>query len=167
MICCLSVWASAQSPADKLFEKYAGKDGFTTVYISKYMFSMFQDVEVDDPDAKEVKELTKSLSGINILTVEEENENTRGVNFYEEIIDELPVDEYQELMVIKEKDQNVQFLIREKEGRVSELLLIVGGPEDNVLMSIQGNIDLENIANLSRMIHIEGMENLEKMNGEE
>ncbi|NJO68832.1 MAG: DUF4252 domain-containing protein [Bacteroidetes bacterium] len=146
------------SAVDKLFDRYAEKDGFTTVYITQYMFSMFKDVKTDD---KDFDNLVKSLKSIRILAVDNENP-PKGVNFFSEIMKDLPVKEYKELMIIKEKGQDVRFMVREYQGKIIELLLIAGG-KDNTLISIQGNIDLKNIAQLSKTMKIQGMEQLGKM----
>lgn len=149
----------AQSAAvDKLFDRYSEKDGFTTVLITQYMFSMFKDVNTND---KDFDNLVKSLKSIRILAVDNENP-PKGINFYTEIMKDLPVKEYKELMVIKEKGQDVKFLVKDNNGKISELLLIAGGKE-NALISIQGNIDLKSIAQLSKSMKIEGMDQLGKM----
>ena len=156
---------SAQSPADKLFEKYSEKDGFTSVYITQHMFSLFADIETEE-DKDGFVELVKNLNCIKIISVDDETpEMNAKVNFYDEIMKELPRDQYNELMVVKEKDSDVVFLAREVKGVIVELLLIAGGKSnsDNVLISIQGIIDLENIAKLSHGLGIEGMKSLEDL----
>ena len=149
----------SQSPVDKLFDKYSGKDGFTTIYITQYMFDMFKNVDTDD---KEFAGLVKNLKSIRILSVENKKAVPANLNFFKEIMKELPVDQYKELMVVKEKDQEVKFLIKENLGKISELLLITGG-KDNTLICIQGNIDMKSIAKLSKSFNINGMKPLEKM----
>lgn len=154
------------SPVDKLFDKYAGQDGYTTVYITKYMFSMFAKMGENNPEeAEELGRIFGKLDNIKILAVDDEAAITGQVNFYKEIMKELPGDQYNELMVIKEKDSDIVFLAREKGDVIVELLLIVGGSSnsDNVLISIQGVIDLENISKLSQGLGIQGMEELEKI----
>jgi hypothetical protein len=137
------------TPVDELFEKYSGKEGFTSVYITSYMFSMFADMETEDP---EFDELVKNLTGIKILATDENYSGN--VNFYTEIINKIPLSKYKELMVIKEKDQDVKFLIHEKDGKITELLLIAGGKNENALISIQGNIELKkNEKNRFNRIH--------------
>ena len=157
--------AGAQSgPVDKLFDKYSGKDGYTTVYITKYMFSMFKETEKsDEPD--ELNKVLGKLNSIKILAVEDPSFIPAGTNFYDEIMKELPREKYNELMVVKEKDSDVVFLAREEKGVIVELLLIAGSSDvsDNVLISIQGEIDLENISKLAKGLNIEGMEELEKI----
>ena len=156
-----NIWAQ-QSPVDLLFDKYSGKEGFTSVYISKYMFDLFSSIEADDPDAKEMQQAVSNLNSIRILSMDDPGKFPE-INFYNEIMKDLPADTYKELMVVKEKNQDLKFLIRENGDKISELLLLIGGTDDNTLISITGNIDLKTISKLSKSMNIEGLENLEKV----
>lgn len=148
---------SQNSPIDKFFDKYSGKEGYTSVFISKYMFNMFSSI---DPEDKELQQIFSGLSSIKILATQTP---AIGINFHKEVMKELQEKDYKELMIIKEKDQDIKFMVKENQGKIVELLLISGG-KDNVLISIQGeNINLKNISNLSKSMKIEGLENLEKI----
>jgi hypothetical protein len=77
---------------------------------------------------------------------------------------ELPQTEYKELMVVKEKGQDLKFLVKDSNGRIVELLLIIGGEQDNALICIQGDdIDLKKINGLSKSMNIQGLEKLDKI----
>lgn len=150
---------NAQNRAvDQLFEKYGGKDGFTTVVISRKMFELAAKVEAEDDDAMDV---ISKLKSVRILAMDE-CEKPEGVNFYDEVMELLNEEEYEELMVVKEKDQDVKILIKEADGIITELLLIVGG-EDNALISLVGEIDLKNVHELSKSIHSEHMVHLKDL----
>src|SRR5690554_6506887 len=95
-----------KSLVDKLFDRYAGKDGYTSIFISEYMFTLFANLNEAD---KEFQDVVKGLSGIKILATEKQNPD---VDFHKEIMKELPTNEYKELMVIREKEQNLTFLIK-------------------------------------------------------
>ena len=155
---------SQHSSVSKLFEKYAEKDGFTTVYISKNLFKMVGEMDLDDPD---VDGLIDKLETIKILASDCEFINDNNINFYEEIMDELPIEEYEELLVVKEKDQDVKFLVKEKNGIITELLLIAGGKDNNALVCITGNIDLRHISKLASSMEGTGMEHLKKLEEKE
>ncbi len=159
-IVAINLWS--QSPADKVFDKYSGAEGFTTVYITKYMFDLFKDVENNDV-SDEMQEAISRLNSIKILATDDDPETKTSINLYDEVMKNLPQEEYKELMVIKEKDENVRFLVREKDNKVVELLLLVGSPDESVMISIQGDIDMKNIAKITKSLNIEGMEKLEKM----
>ena len=143
---------------DRLFEKYSGEKGYTYVYISPDMFELLGHLEFDDDE--EVEELIKNLTCIKILV--SEDDWATDVNFYEEVIDELDTDEYKELMVVREDDMEMKFLAKEVNGIISDFLLI-GGGEENILISIQGNIDLNKLSSLSHSFGISGIRHLERL----
>ncbi|HCX98761.1 MAG TPA: hypothetical protein DG754_01360 [Bacteroidales bacterium] len=157
MLVLSSMLMGQNSPVDKLFEKYSGKEGYTSVYISEYMFSLFSSIDTED---KALNNALSGLSSIKILTTENPKQ---GINFYNEIMKELSKNDYKELMVVKEKSEHLTFLVKDVQGKIVELLLIAGG-DSNVLISIQGkNIDLKQIVKISQSIKIEGLDALEKI----
>jgi hypothetical protein len=154
----------AQSIMDKLFDKYSGTEGYTSVYISKYMFDMFRSENVvDKTDEENMNQVISKLTGIKILVTDDDPATPAPVNLYNEIMKIIPSSPYKEIMVVKEKDQNIKFYVRENGNRVAELLMVIGGNDENVLISIQGDIDMKNISKLAKGMNIDGMENLEKM----
>ena len=160
---CLCANLNAQTVADKIFDKYSGKDGFTTVYISKYMFDLFRDAGIEGEEDEDMGKVLSNLTGIKILASDDDPSTPIPVNLYQEVMKQLPVSLYKELMVVKDKDQDVKFLVREEKGKVVELLMLVGGKDQSALICIQGIIDMKSIGKLARGMDIEGMENLEKI----
>ena len=136
----------AQNKAiDELFDKYAGRDGFTSVNINGGLLALASWVE----DDKDTKSMLKDLNHVRILTMEDHSD--KNVNFYNELIANIPVKDYQELMTVKEKGQDVKFLVKQSGGFIYELLMIVGG-EDNALISITGKINPKNLAKMQGII---------------
>lgn len=148
---------NAQSPVDKIFNKYAGQDGYTTVIINSFMFKILASIETDDPDYESFKKATSGIESIRILA--QDGGNSEG--FGRELIDNLSRKDYEELMVVKEADEEVLFLAREEGGIITEFLLIVSGKDgDDALIVFTGNIDLESIASLSSGLDLPAMESL-------
>jgi len=142
-----------KTPIDKLFEKYANKDGFTTVNISGKLLGIAGQAD-DSNDA--TKEMLSKLSGIRILSVDDEK-LTGKLDFYEELNKEGFFDDkkYEVLMEVTEANEVVRFLVKDDgKGKFSDLVLVVGG-EDNVLISIKGNIDPENISKITKSLDID------------
>ncbi len=154
----LTAW-SQQSAVDKIFDKYSGKEGYTTVYISSFMFNLLNSLEVDDPEYNEFKKATTGITAIKILT----QEGSGSASFGKELLAMLPRSEYKEMMVVKDQEEEVLFLAREKEGRITEFLLIVSGDGDDALIAIQGDIDMESIASIASGLDMPGLENLEDL----
>ena len=80
-----------------------------------------------------------------------------------QMVSKITSEEYEELVTIKEKDSNIRFVTKESNGTISELLLLVGGNDEFVLMSFVGNIDLNKIAKLAKKLDIDGAEHLDKV----
>ncbi len=152
---------NAQNAAiDRLFDKYGEVDGFTTVIIKGKLFDMVSCLEEEDEVDEAVKLMSK-LTSVRILA-EDECEVAEDINFYDEVMEFLDDSDYEELMVVKEKDQDVKFLVKEKDGIISELLLVVGG-DDNALISIVGEIDLKEAHKIAKGIHGDHFEHFEKL----
>ena len=81
--------------------------------------------------------------------------------FKESIINKIPAKEYEELMIVKEEGNDVKILIREKAGKISELLIITDNLESASLIIIQGSISLQNLGKLSKISGLEQLENIE------
>jgi hypothetical protein len=162
----LTAGSLAQSAMDKVFDKYSEQDGFTTVYISKYMFDMFRNKDSDPKTQDDFAQVMSTLNSIRILTTDDDPATPVPVDIYAEVMKVLPSSVYKEIMVVKDKDSNVRFYAREVNNKVAELLLLIGGKEGtgSALISIQGDdIDMKNISKLGSAMHVEGMENLGKM----
>ncbi|HNX84225.1 MAG: DUF4252 domain-containing protein [Bacteroidales bacterium] len=146
------------SPVDDLFEKYDGKEGFTSVYISSKMFSLLSKIDSND---EEFRNLVTRINGIRILSIDSADNTTR-LNFATELMPKLRRNGFEELMTVKEEDDNVFFMIREVGDRIAELVMVTGG-HGSTVVSIRGNLDLKTIASLSKSVGIDELEGLENV----
>lgn len=146
------------SPVDDLFEKYDGKEGFTSVYISSKMFSLLSKIDSND---EEFRNLVTRINGIRILSIDSADNTTR-LNFATELMPKLRRNGFEELMTVKEEDDNVFFMIREVGDRIAELVMVTGG-RGSTVVSIRGNLDLKTIASLSKSVGIDELEGLENV----
>jgi len=149
LVLLIPLWVMAQdnSPIDKLFNKYANKEGFTTVNISGRLLSLANSFA--DKKEDEIEMLNK-ISGIRVLSAEDSIVN-KDLNFYKELESDgfFRNNKYEVLMEVTDKDEVVRFYGRSgSNGKLSELLLVVGG-SSNTLISIRGVINPEDIGKLT------------------
>ncbi len=149
---------SQRSPVDEIFDKYNGKEGFTSVFISSKMFSLLARIDKDD---EAFRNLVTRIKGIRILSIDSAS-NRPGINFAAELLPKLNRTGYEELMTVKEKTGEVRFMIRETGGKIAELVMITGGKGSSIV-SITGDLNLKTIASLSGSMGIEELEGLEKV----
>lgn len=152
--------ANAQDAISKFFSKYQTDESFTQVNISSKMFSLFTNMEADTPEDKEVLEAISKLKGLKILR----KENTSDArSLYKEAFALIPMKEFEELMSVRDKDQDMKFYIKENGGKISELVMIMGGTDDFMVMSIFGEIDLKQVSRMGKKMNVEGLEKLQKV----
>ena len=159
MLLFFSVSMNAQVDAiDRFFEKYQDNEEFTMVYVSPKMFEMFATVAGDELDA-ELKGLVKDLKGLKVLKTE-----TNSLEIYKDAVKKIPTNEYELLMTARDDGQNIKILTKTKgEDVIEELLLLVGGNDEFILVSFVGNINLNDLAKIAGKMDIDGVKHLEKL----
>jgi hypothetical protein len=153
----ISVTAFSQNTAiDKYFSAYENNEEFTVVFVSPKMFNMIATATKDGKS--DVADLVKDIKGLKILTTEK-----NAGKYYAEALKKIPTTEYEVLMTVKDKGENVKFLTKGSGDVVDELLLLVGGGDKFVLMSFVGKLDLNKISKLANKLDIQGGEHLDKL----
>lgn len=159
--------ASAQNDAiSKYFEKYVDDQSFMHLNFSGKMFQMIAQIEFEDPE--EQKMVEASLGKIKRVQVLGKDKDVDGRKMYKEALSLIGKD-FEELMSLREDDKDIRFLIKEKNNKIDELFMVMGGDDEFGLLSIVGDgIDLNAIYKLSKSIGMDGFEELEfldKMDG--
>ena len=161
VILIISVSAQAQNDAiTKFFEKYASDDSFTQVTVSSKMFNLFTNMEADTPEDKELLDAISKLKGLRIIA-KDQARNAR--ELYKEAFALIPKGDYEELMSVRDDQKDMKFLIRENGNKISELLMVMGGPDEFMVLSVFGEIDLKQISRIGRKMNVSGLEKLESM----
>jgi CII-binding regulator of phage lambda lysogenization HflD len=151
--------ASAQDAISKFFSKYETDESFTNVNISSRMFALFTKMEAETPEDKEVLDAISKLKGLKILA-KEDARNSRAL--YKEALSLLPKS-YEELMSVRDEDKDMKFLIQENGGKISEMVMVLGGTDEFLILSLFGEIDLKQISRIGSRMNIKGLESLQKM----
>jgi hypothetical protein len=154
--------ASAQTDAiSKFFAKYQNDESFSQVTVSSKMFGLFTNMEVESAEDKEVIEAISKIKGLRILA----KENARNAReLYKEAFSLIPVKDYEELMTVRDKDQDMKFLIKDDgKGKISELIMVMGGNDDFMVMTLFGEIDLKQVSRIGKKMDIDGLDKLEKL----
>lgn len=155
----------SQNDFNKLYDKYAGQEGFTSINISPEMFRFLSSIDMSDSsnDSKETQNVMQQLEGLKMLVYNKE-EGKNAIDFYKEVQRNLPIDDYTELMAVKDSDSDIKFLIKKAgKGKISELLMIVLDDEEVLVMSMTGNIDMNTISDISKSLDIEELDELDKL----
>jgi len=145
----------------KFFSKYQNDETFSQVTISSKMFSMLVNMEVEDPEDQEVIDAISKLKGLRILAKEETRD---GRLLYKEALGLIPTKDYEELMSVRDDDKDMKFFIKETSpGKIAELVMVAGGNDEFMVLSLFGEIDLKQIGKIGSKMDIDGLDSLHKL----
>ncbi len=138
--------ASAQNHTfDRFFDRYADKNGFTTVNFSNPPAGLLGNPD-KDPDLR--------ISSLRILTVQDEKLNPK-LNFYTEIVPQINRSGYEELMSVKQNGEKSILLCKKDKRRITEVLFVSGGTT-NVMVEITGSMSLEQAREMTSQVTDKG-----------
>lgn len=156
----VGIAAQAQNDAiTKFFNKYQDNPEFTQVTVSSKMFGLFTNMDVEKPEDKEILEAISKIKGLRVIAKDQARDSR---DLYKEALSIVPKD-YEELMFVRDKDEDMKFLIKETGGKISELLMIAAGNDDFKMLSLFGEIDLKKVSRIGSKMSIDGLEHLNKM----
>ncbi len=156
-----SLSGMAQSTVvSKYFDKFSGNEDFTKVTVNSKMFSLFTELDAETTDEKDFLEAVSKIDGLKIIAADSV-ENAK--ELFAQVCIDISKDGYEELMTVEDGDEDMKFSIKEKNGKIEELIMVVGGKKSFVLLSLYGEIDLKNVSKIAKTMKINGLENLNKI----
>ncbi len=166
------------SQAQDIFTKYSENSEVTYVSIKPKMFQMLAKIDIDtnDPESQEYINMVNSITSFKVISTGDKAISADVAKWVKSRKNSL-----EELMVVKDDGVNMTFYV--KEGRdsdhVSEFLMFVDGigavtkdmdinmngkkrEFETVVVSLTGDINLNQISKLTQKMNIQGGEHLEK-----
>lgn len=158
---CIGYTASAQNDVvTKLFNQYYDNEDFTKISVSSKMFELFTNIEPGDESEEEILEAISKLKGLKVIAADSIGNSKK---LYTDAVKKISTNGYDELMEVKDAQEDMKFMISEKDGIITELVMVVGGNKSFFVLSLYGEINLKNITKLSKSMNIKGMEYLKNL----
>lgn len=176
LILCLIV--SAACSAQNVFEQYGGNAKVTNLNVSHQMFQLLSKFKIstDDPESQAFIEMIQNLKRFRVMSTKETTIATAMENWFQEELNESSLES---VLNITEKGVNVRFgaVYGAEESTVDRLVMYVKGLQeyiderediqlqtdtslDFILLEIKGEIDLNQVGTLTKLIDIPGGEYL-------
>jgi len=163
-----------------IFEKYSDDSNVTYVSIKPKMFQMIakMGIDIDDAEAKAYMDMVKSITSFKTIITDKAEISADLTKWVKSRSSAL-----EELMEVKDEGSEVKFYVKEGKDsdHVKELLIFVNGIDkamkgkgvdingenrkiETVVVSLTGDIDLNEISKLTSQMNIPGGEHLDKKN---
>lgn len=147
----LSASVVAQDFASRFLDEHKTDTNLTCVTISPKMMEeiMKSDAEKDD----EVLDIISNLKSMQILTAK-----VKGQSYYDEAIKivEKSSGRFEPLLSFSDKSENCQIMVRKKKEAIIELVMLVHGKGQFVVINFTGNMSPEFIARLAASMKQKG-----------
>lgn len=125
---------------DNFFEKFADRQGVTSVYISKKMFGLMKNIDTGDVNLNNLSDKINSLQLLSCenrevaAEIRKETAHIRQNNGYEELM--------------RIKDEGDRIVIYVKEGKKeNEYVLVIDDADEFTLIQLNGQLTLEELQN--------------------
>lgn len=128
------------------FDRYAEWRDIKTVYISKRMLKMVKSYDGEvKVNGMRLGIMNEGLENIQIFSCKEKPAIEK---LREETRELVPAHGYEEVITIRDEGEKVSILFKELKERLSEFVLITDRPNEFNIISIVGNITLQDIQNM-------------------
>ena len=160
---------TAQNDAiNKYFEAQIDNEDFTSVYVSPKLIEIVSQIDIealDDGDLEGnevamIESVLEQLDGLMLLKTDVEPNK-----HYKDILSAFRTENmgFDLLLSVRDKGNNVKIWTQTNGELIEELLLLVGGEDEMVMLSLTGNIDLDKISRLAGNIDIDGIDYLDNI----
>jgi len=156
----ISGWiASAQSQ----FDKFEDIEGVTSVVVTQKAFSLMSKIGSESDD--EYMQMIKNINSLKVFATESAEVAKQMESAAKSYLKSANLEE---LMRVKDGESNVTIYVKEgkSEDFVKELFMFVkdgdNSSKESVIISLTGDIDLNQIAKLTEKMDLPGGEHLEK-----
>lgn len=131
---------------DSYFNRYAEWRDVKTVYISKRMLKMVKSYDGEvKVNGMRLGIMNEGLENIQIFSCKEKPAVEK---MREEVSELIPSTGYEEVISIRDEGEKVSILFRELKENLSEFVLITDRKNEFNIISIVGNITLQDIQNM-------------------
>ncbi len=147
-----------ENAIDKYFKDFQQKNSLGIVTVSSKMFTVF----LESKQGKEKEELSnvlKKLSGLKVLST---STSKNGDELYNSACALMP-NSFETILTIKETDRNARFFTKENAaGKIIELVMVAFQWGRFLVVSITGDINLNDILKLSQNLNLQGLGDVQK-----
>lgn len=140
---------SAQNDGLQIFiDQHKSDQGITYAFLSKDLFEVATESNVKNEDWKGLHNVVKNIGSLHILAGDSIE---TALLLYKSAKSLIPSDEFDELLTVRDGNENVRIWVKSEEDMVTDLVLLVGSPDEFVLVCFAGNLELGNIADLANL----------------
>lgn len=136
-----------------VYQTFKGEEGVTSIRVPGFLLKFAgMCAGLEGPE----RDLVRCLKSVTVLTIDDSHLYP-GLNFTEEMDITRMKDNYNVMMEVHDQDEDVIIAAREKNGKITDLIVVVGG-EENTLVHVRGRMKSDMMKELGK---VSGMKELQ------
>ena len=149
---------SSQNEAIQHFiQQHKSDRGFTYAFLSKDLFEVAIQSDINAEEWRGIHQAVQNIGSLSILAADSLKD---ALPLYREVKSMIPDDSFEELLTVRDGNENVRIWVKSAENMVTDLVLLVGSPHEFVLVCFAGNLELGNLADLAKLFEAGKAESL-------
>lgn len=145
-----------KNSTDDFFNRYSGRDGYSSVIINGNIFSLLKNFD----DDCESENSDRKVTSIRILSRDRDTDPGNH-EFISEIRNIVKRGGYEEMITVKDSEDDVRFLVKTDGDVINELLIMASGDDDAVIQ-IKGRLTEDDVNRIFEN-HSEAVARLEQL----
>ena len=156
LLAILPMVATAQSKhITQFFNQYKTHEEVSRVNLGGFVVRLMGNF-VDDDDARKI---IRKVSHLRVLSIDDPT--IVSADAYTTLVKGIKSDRFEELIQMREGEQRIEFFLREKGERITDVLMLLRGKDEFLLLSLEGAFKFSDLKDLR--IDIEGGEHFSKL----
>ena len=153
---CLPLIAEAQSKAiDDFYNAYQGQKDISRLEIKGGILNLVAHFS----DESEAKELVRKVTRLRVLDIEQGG--LVSTSQRNQLVRSVRRDRFEDLMQIRDNGDDIHIMVREQEGFITDILVLIHGADEFTLLSLEGRLRFKDLQHLE--LEFEGGEHLKKV----
>lgn len=156
LLACLPTFMNGQSKyITRFYDHYKSQEEVTNINLRGFVLNLVGTFADDD----HAREVLKKVSHLRLLMMEDANLVSPGE--YTALIRGIKSDHFEELLVLREGQQRIEFFLREDGDTITDVLMLLNGEDEFILLSLEGAFNFSDLNDLK--IDIDGGEHFSKL----
>ena len=133
--------SSQQESIEQFYNKYVDNEKISDISLNGWILSMASKMAEEDGS-----EILQKITKLRIMLAEEKDIVSKAD--VKKLMRDVRNNEFEDLMAIRDDGTRVNFLIREEGKNITNVLVIIHGDGDFILLSLEGNLNFEDLKQL-------------------
>lgn len=130
----------AQNKAvSEFYQKYSQEDNLLDIKLSGGLLNLVANKMAEDGD----KKVIRKISAIRVLVMEEGNKVKK--EDYNSLLRSAKNDAYEALIKVRDGQDHIEILVREKNNTITNVLLLVNGQDNFIMLSLEGSLQFSDL----------------------